>query len=121
MKKYLLHIQRKRVVEKSPDISDSVFNNAPKVSTSFYFKKLMDSSKIVERSRKFISMVEERNEKSVARRNEIPTTATIRIEYVKCGKESCRTCEHGPYYYAYWRDQKQKLRKKYIGITEPNK
>jgi hypothetical protein len=40
--------------------------------------------------------------------------ATIREEYVRCGKPDC-PCKHGPYYYAYWRDDKAKLRKKYIG------
>ncbi len=38
-----------------------------------------------------------------------------REEYVKCGKPFC-VWEHGPYYYAYWRDSStKKLNKKYIG------
>jgi hypothetical protein len=61
---------------------------------------------------------------------DFPENATIREEYVKCGKVDCecftataavgRTTPippiHGPYMYAYWKD-KGKLRKKYIGKT----
>ena len=43
----------------------------------------------------------------------IPKNATIRQEYVKCGKFECEKI-HGPYYYAYWKE-KGKLKKKYIG------
>ena len=51
-----------------------------------------------------------------SRSKSIPENATIRKEYVKCKKPNCRRKEHGPYYYAYWRDSKtRKLRKKYIG------
>lgn len=46
----------------------------------------------------------------------IPENATIREEYVKCKKPNCRRKQHGPYYYAYWKDtETKKLRKKYIG------
>lgn len=51
----------------------------------------------------------------------IPNNATIRKEYIKCGKDLCLGCEHGPYYYAYWRDENnaKKLKKKYIGRNDP--
>ena len=55
----------------------------------------------------------------------IPKNATIREEFVKCGKEPCDRCPHGPYYYAYWKDKtnndenKNKLRKNYIGTSDP--
>ena len=32
---------------------------------------------------------------------EIPSNATIRQEYVKCGNPDCQN-QHGPYLYAYW-------------------
>jgi hypothetical protein len=35
-------------------------------------------------------------------------------EHIKCGR-SCLMCPHGPYYYAYWKDENGRLRKKYIG------
>jgi hypothetical protein len=50
------------------------------------------------------------------RSKSIPKNATLRKEYVKCKKPDCYRREHGPYYYAYWKDpETKKLRKKYIG------
>ena len=48
----------------------------------------------------------------------LPTNATIRKEYVRCGKVDCLS-KHGPYYYAYWKDGRGKLKKKYIGKYAP--
>ena len=44
---------------------------------------------------------------------EIPPNATIRQEYVKCGNPDCQN-SHGPYFYAYWKQDK-KLKKIYVG------
>lgn len=44
---------------------------------------------------------------------------TIRCEWVKCGKPTCRTCPHGPYWYGYYRSA-GKLKKKYFGKGNPN-
>jgi hypothetical protein len=62
------------------------------------------------------------SKKEIANRNfkVIPQNATIRVEYVRCGKAFCLKCEHGPYYYAYWRDKSGKLKKKYIGRNNPS-
>ncbi|MDQ4125013.1 MAG: hypothetical protein M3134_05370, partial [Actinomycetota bacterium] len=30
---------------------------------------------------------------------------TYRLESVKCGKPGCTKCPHGPYWYAYWREE----------------
>jgi len=50
----------------------------------------------------------------------LPKTATYRQEYVRCGKPTCTRCTtgpgHGPYHYAYWREQGQ-LHKRYLGKT----
>lgn len=43
---------------------------------------------------------------------------TYRSETVRCGKPNCRTCPHGPYWYAYYREGK-KLRSRYIGKQLP--
>ncbi len=57
------------------------------------------------------------------RLNSLPKNATIREEFIKCGKDTCNLCPHGPYYYAYWKDKtnnnKSKLRKKYLGTSDP--
>jgi hypothetical protein len=38
----------------------------------------------------------------------------VRRQMVKCGKESCTTCPHGPYVYAYWIEDGRQ-RSKYLG------
>lgn len=38
----------------------------------------------------------------------------LRQQWVRCGKESCRTCPHGPYWYAHWRENGRR-RSRYIG------
>ena len=43
---------------------------------------------------------------------------TYRQESVKCGKRGCTRCPHGPYWYAYWREE-GRLRSRYIGKTLP--
>ncbi len=43
---------------------------------------------------------------------------SYRQEYVRCGKERCNKCPHGPYWYAYWRED-GKTRSRYIGRQLP--
>ena len=66
-------------------------------------------------------LVKINSKRQIARKNSkfLPNNATIRKEYIKCSKEFCLGCEHGPYYYAYWRDEIGKLKKKYIGRHDP--
>jgi hypothetical protein len=50
------------------------------------------------------------------RSKSIPKNATMREEFVKCKKPNCYRQQHGPYYYAYWKDpETRRLKKKYIG------
>jgi hypothetical protein len=44
----------------------------------------------------------------------IPDNASVREEFIRCGKISCFSCPHG-HYYAYWKEN-GKLKKKYVGI-----
>lgn len=39
---------------------------------------------------------------------------TLRKQEVRCGKASCTTCPHGPYWYAYWTEEGRR-RSRYIG------
>ncbi len=39
---------------------------------------------------------------------------SLRSQMVRCGKESCTRCPHGPYWYAYWRED-GKRRSRYVG------
>lgn len=38
----------------------------------------------------------------------------LRQQMVRCGKEGCTKCPHGPYWYAYWTEA-GKRRSRYIG------
>ena len=44
----------------------------------------------------------------------LPPTLAYRQEHVRCGKASCSRCPHGPYWYAYWRED-GRTRKRYVG------
>jgi hypothetical protein len=46
------------------------------------------------------------------------SAVTYRQEQVRCGKRGCTRCPHGPYWYAYWRED-GRLRSRYIGKTLP--
>jgi hypothetical protein len=56
----------------------------------------------------------------VAHEDEVAASApdvdgvTYRLEKVRCGKPGCKSCPHGPYWYAYYREG-DKLRSRYIG------
>ncbi|MDQ3953852.1 MAG: hypothetical protein M3279_12965 [Actinomycetota bacterium] len=43
---------------------------------------------------------------------------TYRLESVRCGKPGCTTCPHGPYWYAYYRED-GKVKSRYIGAELP--
>lgn len=43
-----------------------------------------------------------------------PANVSLRQQLVKCGRSSCTMCPHGPYWYAYWRED-GKRKSKYIG------
>ena len=43
---------------------------------------------------------------------------TFRQEAVRCGRKGCTRCPHGPYWYAYWRED-GRLRSRYIGKRLP--
>lgn len=38
----------------------------------------------------------------------------LRRRLVRCGKPQCRSCPHGPYWYAYWREGGRR-RSRYVG------
>ena len=43
---------------------------------------------------------------------------TYRRENVRCGKQGCKKCPHGPYWYAYYREG-GRLKSRYIGRELP--
>ena len=89
--------------------------------TKSLFKVLEGANKTLEKSTKFINKIKSRELVSMTRAKSIPANATIRKEYINCGKVVCQH-KHGPYYYAYWKDpESKKLKKKYIGDHMPRK
>lgn len=83
-------------------------------------KVLAHAKKTAEKSRRFLDKIESNKQSSINRAKSIPENATIRKEYVKCGKTPCNHVKHGPYYYAYWKDtETKKLKKKYMGTYLP--
>ena len=64
---------------------------------------------------------------NLTRVNGLPKNYTLTKEYIRCGKQKsnkCKSCPHGPYYYAYWREKslgqnKSRLKKKYLGTIDP--
>lgn len=46
-------------------------------------------------------------------------SVTYRQEMVRCGKQGCTKCPHGPYWYAYYRED-GRLRSRYIGRDLPD-
>lgn len=41
-------------------------------------------------------------------------TVRLRQQWVRCGKDACTRCPHGPYWYAHWRED-GKRRSRYVG------
>ena len=39
---------------------------------------------------------------------------SMRQQMVRCGKQECTRCPHGPYWYAYWTDNGRR-RSRYVG------
>ena len=47
-------------------------------------------------------MVEDMMPKPELMRKIRGSSVALRLEEVRCGKAGCRSCPHGPYWYAYW-------------------
>jgi hypothetical protein len=98
-------------------------------TSRLFSRMLIEADKRMEKHKKFVKRIEDAKTMSIQNFNELPKNATIREEYIKCGKKSCEL-EHGPYYYAYWKEivvddgnekpvSKVRLRKKYVGTYLP--
>jgi hypothetical protein len=83
-------------------------------------KVLAQANKTLEKSNRFVDKIKSKEIACSNRAKSIPENATIRKEFIKCGKTPCYHGKHGPYYYAYWKDpETKKLKKKYIGTRMP--
>jgi hypothetical protein len=86
----------------------------PQYFTALYIR----GQTFIDQSNKFLNRVKSKSESLNRNYESIPDKATVREEYIKCGKDFCLRCPHGPYYYAYWKENK-KLKKKYLGSYNP--
>lgn len=59
-----------------------------------------------------------RGDEAVAPTDEGRDAVSYRLEKVRCGKPGCASCPHGPYWYAYFRED-GRLRSRYIGPELP--
>ncbi|MGI9015615.1 MAG: DUF6788 family protein [Euzebya sp.] len=60
------------------------------------------------------------SEQPVLEISDVPGMPTVRYQQksVRCGKSTCTTCPHGPYWYAHWSEEGRK-RSRYIGGELP--
>lgn len=83
-------------------------------------KQKEELNNVMNRAQSDISKFKEMETRQSRIDSTLPANHTIREEFVKCGKEFCLQCPHGPYYYAYWKDSTtKKLKKVYLGSMDP--
>jgi hypothetical protein len=112
--------ERTRIVNSSSDPrirSHNVWND-PEFVSKYNDRFLADGYAIIERTKHLSGRLNSQQALSSRNYKSIPSSATIREEYIKCGNPNCYRCEHGPYYYGYWKEN-GKLKKKYIGLYDP--
>ena len=89
----------------------------------------VESDRRLQHHRRFIKRMKDAEASCIQKFDDLPRNATIRKEYVRCGKNSCEM-RHGPYYYAYWKEKVpdkdtgvavRKVKKRYIGSYLPAK
>jgi hypothetical protein len=100
------------------------------ITSRLVARALIEADRRIEKQKRFFKRMEDAKTSSIQKFNDLPRNATIRKEYVKCGKNDCKI-SHGPYYYGYWKEKviinsnndttaaAWKLKKKYIGSYLP--
>jgi Family of unknown function (DUF6788) len=112
--------ERTRIVNSSTDMrikSHNVWND-PEFVSKYSDRFFADAYALVERTKHLSGKLNSQQALSCRNYKSIPSNATIRKEYTKCGNPHCYRCKHGPYYYGYWKEN-GKLKKKYIGMYDP--
>lgn len=66
--------------------------------------------------RRLVILAQDLLEKRGAERVPEGHKVTYRLEEVRCGKANCTRCPHGPYWYAYWREE-GRVRSRYLGTA----
>jgi len=112
--------ERTKILNSSTDDrirSHNIWND-PEFVSKYKDRFFADGYSLVERTKHMSARLN--SQRALYSRNykSIPSGATIKKEYVKCGNPYCHRCKHGPYYYGYWKEN-GKLKKKYIGLYDP--
>ena len=106
------------------DWTKPLFFRSSKFGSNSLQKTIAMANKNLLKCQKLLDRIESYEQISRINAKSIPSNATIRREYIKCGK-GCENDPHGPYYYAYWKQKmddgskRKKLYKKYIGTYLP--
>jgi hypothetical protein len=111
---------RNRILSSSTDTrirSHNVWID-PEFISRYSDRFFADGYAIVEQTKRMSARINLQHDLTSTNYNSIPSSATIRKEYVECGNPYCYRCKHGPYYYGYWKEN-GKLKKKYIGKYDP--
>jgi hypothetical protein len=112
--------EKTRIVNSSSDPrirSHNVWND-PEFVSKYKDRFFADGYALVNQTKNMSARLNSQQALSSTNYNSIPSSATIREEYIKWGNPNCYRCEHGPYYYGYWKEN-GKLKKKYIGRYDP--
>jgi hypothetical protein len=81
-------------------------------------KAIKRAKKTIEKGAKFLNKIGTQELTPINTLKGIPKNATIRPKYIDCGKSDCKW-NYGHYYYAYWKDEKGRLKKKYVSKYRP--
>jgi len=109
-----------RIVNSSSDPRIKSHNawNEPEFVSKYSDRFFADGYALVEQTNHMLARLNSQRDLTSRNYKSIPSGATIRKEYIKCGNPNCYRCKHGPYYYGYWKEN-GKLNKKYIGKYDP--
>jgi hypothetical protein len=90
------------------DIKESLIMNGMKIGIDLnnlnpihFSPKYLDDfgnryESVLNNHRNALDKIKQKSYANNINRKSIPTNATIREEYIKCGKECCKRCRHGP-------------------------
>jgi hypothetical protein len=111
---------RDRILSSSTDtrINSHTVWNDPEFVSKYSDRFFADYYALVERTNHMLARINSQRDLTSRNYKSIPSNATIRKEYTKCGSPYCYGSKHGPYYYGYWKEN-GKLKKKYIGKYDP--
>ncbi len=95
-------------------------NSAPSPLTNLSEKEIEQLRQIDERLHRVVQERRAGQPKAGVHAEQSFGSITFRYETVRCGKQNCTRCPHGPYWYAYWKEN-GRTRSRYVGRVLPQK